>query len=171
MDAQHTVLKNNHTFVLLYLQELFDRQEAWTQQHMQLPGEEEMFFFVSQIISLWKKRYVRGKQVLLLYVLGITSWWRMSRNYVQSDLDNREMTNVMPAWKALKVFWKRSSKSTCTLEIEGKKNTKQRIRKDCKVWDKGKSSTRKSWQLLHKLGSIQRGSVVLLSASVTWKKF
>lgn len=45
----------------------------------------------------------------------------MSRNYVQSDLDNREMTNVMPAWKALKVFWKRSSKSTCTLEMEGKK--------------------------------------------------
>lgn len=68
-----TFLKNIHPFVLLYF------QEAWT-QHMQHPGEEEMFFFASQIISLWKKRYMRGEQVLLLCVLGINSWWRMSRN-------------------------------------------------------------------------------------------
>lgn len=96
----NTLLKNIHTFILLYFQELADCQEAWTQQHMQHPGEE-MFSFASQIISLWKKRYMRGEQVLLLCVLGINSWWRMSRNYVQSDLDNREMTNVMPVWKAL----------------------------------------------------------------------
>lgn len=40
---------------------------------------------------------------------------------LQSDVDTREITDVMHAWEALHVLWKRSSRSMCILEMEGKK--------------------------------------------------
>lgn len=77
------------------------------------------------------------------------------------------MTNVMPAWKALKVFWKRSSKSTCTLEMEGKKIPNRDSEKTVKYEIRENRALERAGSFYNKLGSIQRGSVVLLSAFVT----